>query len=78
MAAHLLDEALPACVCGALTDAADRGALLRIMRPVLAGNQYGMEEVLALLVVDECLGTMEPARDGGRRRSAWTMCGCAR
>ena len=41
--ANLLDEALPACVCGALTDAANQGVLLRIMRPVLAGTQYKME-----------------------------------
>jgi len=64
-AQYMMEEALPACVCGALADAGDRAALLRIVRPVLAGKQYGMEEILAPLVVDACMGTMEPAKHGG-------------
>ena len=35
-----------------------------MVRPVLAGKQYGMEAVLAPLVVDACLGTMSPRGTG--------------
>lgn len=66
-AERLFAESLPNCVCDALEDPYDRERLLRIVRPVLAGKQYGMEEVLAPLVVDACLGTMAPAAETGGR-----------
>jgi len=54
----LVDEILPSLVVSELKDARDRDELIRVVKPVLAAKQYGCEDILAPLVAEACLGTM--------------------
>mmetsp|Transcript_25842 Transcript_25842/g.40082 ORF Transcript_25842/g.40082 Transcript_25842/m.40082 type:complete len:544 (+) Transcript_25842:139-1770(+) len=59
-AGDYLQKVLPSLVVSQVTDPRNKDELVRICKPVLAAKQAGSEDILAPLVAEACLGTMNP------------------
>lgn len=59
-AGDYLQKVLPSLVVSQVSDPRNKDELVRICKPVLAAKQAGAEGILAPLVAEACLGTMNP------------------